>query len=441
MKTIYIFLILCIFSIQATSQKLMNVSACIEYAIENNLSLKGFHYDVQRQEAQMAGAYGSMMPAVSARSGLNIFQGRTTDPNTGQVIDTDPFLSNSYGLNGNMLLFHGFRLQNQLKFQKYRLLSTQEVYEQQKNDIAFQVIDAYTQYLISEGMTRIQSEQLEASKTDVYRIKKQIELGLSAGADLYESQAQMANDEFLLVQNRNLANRNMNNLKQLLNFPVDSILHIADIEIEDEKLMTAEVQALEPNPNLLPQVKSTMALLNGAQKQLKVAQSQLSPQLTAFAGWNTSYLETRTDAEGELIPYSEQLNLNSNIGYGLSLSIPIFNQLSRRTNIQQAKIDYLDAENNLTTILRDTEYLINEAILDYQGAIAEYRSARQREASMELAFEVAEKSREKGLIGIMEYYLAKNNLANARGTSLQTKLQLYLSERNIRFYLTGSFFE
>ena len=92
-------------------------------------------------------------------------------------------------------------------------------------------------------------------------------------------------------------------------------------------------------------------------------------------------------------------------------------------------------------ILRDTEYLVNEAILDYQGAISEYQSAQKREQSMELAFEVVQKKREKGMISIMEFYQAKNNLATARGQSLRTKLQLFLSERNIHFYLTGSFFE
>ena len=82
-------------------------------------------------------------------------------------------------------------------------------------------------------------------------------------------------------------------------------------------------------------------------------------------------------------------------------------------------------------ILRDTEYLVNEAILDYQGAISEYQSAQKREQSMELAFEVVQKKREKGMISIMEFYQAKNNLATARGQSLRTKLQLFLSERKI----------
>lgn len=423
------------------SQELMDVKSCVDYALEHNLSLKNYQYNVQRQEAMMVSAYGDMLPSVSANSNLNISQGRTTDPNTNQIIDADPFLSNSYGLSGGITLFNGFRLQNQLKFEKYRLLSENEAYAKQKNDISYLIMDAYIQYLISLGLTEIQSEQLEASTKEVYRISKQIELGLSSGSEQYESEAQMATDEFLLIQNQNLANKNENNLKKLLNFPIDSSLNIVDIEIDPTLLMSANGESLEPNPEILPEVKSTMAMLNAAKRQLNFARSLLSPNLSAYANWNTSYLETRTDAQGELIPYSEQLNLNGRFGYGLSLSIPIFNQLDRRSNIQLAKINYEEAENNLVTILRDTEYLINEAILDYQGAIAEYESAIKREQSMELAFEVVQKKREKGLVGITEFYLAKNNLANARGQSLRTKLQLFLSERNINFYLTGSFFE
>ncbi|XOV91744.1 MAG: TolC family protein [Bacteroidota bacterium] len=423
------------------SQELMDVRACVDYAIEHNLSLKNYQYNIQRQEANMVGAYGNMLPVVNASSNLNISQGRTTDPNTNQIIDADPFLSNNYGLNGNVPLFNGFRLQNQLKFEKYSLLAANETYEKQKNNITYLIMDSYIQYLISLGLTEIQAEQLEASTKEVYRINKQIELGLSSGSEKYESEAQMATDEYLLIQNQNLANKNENNLKKLLNYPIDSTLNIAEIEIDPSRLTPINDEMISPNPEILPEVQSTMALLNAAKKQLNAARSSLSPSLSAYANWGTGYLETRTNANGDLIPYGEQLNLNGRTGYGLSLNIPVFNQLNRRNTIQQAKINHEEAENNLTTLIRDTEYLINEAILDYEGAIAEYESARKREQSMELAFEVVQKKREKGLVGIMEFYLAKNNLASARGQSLRTKLQLFLSERNINFYLTGSFFE
>ena len=421
------------------SQQPMDYKACVEYALKNNLALKSFDYRIKRQSSNYASAYGAMLPNINASTNLNISQGRTPDPNTNQIIDADPFLSNNLSISSGITLFNGFRLQNQLKYEKYRLLATNEDYLKQKNDITYQILDSYTQYLISIGLTKIQKEQLEASEKEVYRIQKQIELGLSSGSDLYEAEAQKATDAFLLVQNQNRANTNENTLKKLLNFPIDSVLLIADIEIDASHLAIDE--EIAPDISALPEVKSTAALLTAAKKQLKAERASLSPSLSAYANIGSGYLETRRDAQNNPIEYQQQLDLNRSIGYGLSLSIPIFNRLVRRNAIQQSKINYEEAENDMEIILRDTEYLVNEAILDYQGAISEYQSAQKREQSMALAFEVVQKKREKGLISIMEFYQAKNNLATARGQSLRTKLQLFLSEKNIHFYLTGSFFE
>ncbi|CAM9971031.1 unnamed protein product [Chrysoparadoxa australica] len=422
------------------AQEPMDYRACIDYALENNLALKGFNFRIQKQEANTLSAYGNMLPTINGYSSLNISQGRTTDPNTNQIIDADPFLSNNYGVSSSITLFNGFRGQNQLKYEKYMLLAFNEDYEKQTNDITYLILDAYIQYLINLGLSEIQLEQLEASQKEVYRIKKQIELGLSSGSDLYEAEAQMATDEFLLIQNQNASYSSENSLKKLLNFPIDSALEIADIEMDTEQLtMVSEDSLTLVNPYLLPEVKSTMALLEASKKQFSIAKGSLSPGLSAYGNWGSGYLGTRKDSEGNLISYGEQINLNSRIGYGLSLNIPIFYRLSRRNTIQQSMISLQEAENEMQTVLRDTEYLINEALLDYNGAIAEFQSAKKREQSMELAFEVIEKKREKGLVSIMEFYQAKNNLAIAKGQNLRTKLQLFVTEKIIHFYLTGSF--
>ena len=152
------------------SQQPMDYKACVEYALKNNLALKSFDYRIKRQSSNYASAYGAMLPNINASTNLNISQGRTPDPNTNQIIDADPFLSNNLSISSGITLFNGFRLQNQLKYEKYRLLATNEDYLKQKNDITYQILDSYTQYLISIGLTKIQKEQLEASEKEVYRI-------------------------------------------------------------------------------------------------------------------------------------------------------------------------------------------------------------------------------------------------------------------------------
>ena len=423
------------------AQKPWTYQDCIDYALDNNLALKNVEYQVLRQDANSKRAYGNFLPDLNASTSVNISQGRTTNPNTNQIIDSDPFLSNSVGIRSNMTVFNGFRLQNQLKYEKFRQAAFQNDYQKAINDVTYLVMDAFIQHLINLGLATIQEEQLVASDKEVYRIQKRIDLGLASGSDLYEAEAQLASDEFLLIRMRNAANISENELKKLLNLPVDSTFVPEDIVV-DPTAEPISVAQLDENPfdiQILPEMKSSVARLNAAQKQLSMNRAFGRPNLSAGIGWGSFFTETRTDTEGNVIPYNEQVNLNSNLSYGLSLSFPIFNKLNQWNNIQQSKISLAEAENNLRIMTRDTEYLINEALMDYYGVMAEYKSALKTEESRALAFEVIEKKREKGLASIMEFYQSKNDLATARGQSLRTRLQLFLNKKLIDFYLNGSF--
>ncbi len=441
MKRLMLILTVLLISCRLTAQTGWTYQDCIDYALENNLTLKNAQYQVLRQEANQKNAYGNFLPDLNANTGVNISQGRTTNPNTNQIIDSDPFLSNSVGIRSGITVFNGFRLQNQLKYEKYRQVAVENDYQMAINDVTYQVIDAFIQHLINLGLASIQEEQLLASEKEVYRIKKRISLGLASGSDLYEAEAQLASDEFTLIRSRNAANISENSLKKLLNLPVDSTFVPVDIHIDPlmESLNIANTEDQSFDTQRLPEMKSSLARLKAAQKQLGMTRAFGRPSINAGIGWGSFFTETRTDPEGNVIPYNEQVNLNSNLSYGLSLSFPIFNRLNQWNNIQQSKISLAKAENNLRIMTRDTEYLINEALLDYQGVMAEYASALKTEESRALAFEVIEKKREKGLASIMEFYQAKNDLASARGQSLRTKLQLFLNKKLIDFYLNGSF--
>ncbi len=423
------------------AQKTWTYQECIDYALDNNLALKNIEYQVLRQDANSKRAYGNFLPDLNASTNINISQGRTTNPNTNQIIDSDPFLSNSVGIRSNMTVFNGFRLQNQLKYEKYRQVAVQNDYQKAINDVTYLVMDAFIQHLINLGLASIQEEQLMASDKEVYRIKKRIDLGLASGSDLYEAEAQLASDEFLLIRMQNAANVSENELKKLLNLPVDSALVPEDIVVDplSEPLSQMELEEDPFNIQILPEMKSSVARLNAAQKQLSVFRAFGQPSISAGFGWGSFFTETRTDANENVIPYREQFNLNSNLSYGLSLSFPVFNRLNQWNNIQQSKISLAEAENDLKIMTRDTEYLINEALMDYYGVMAEYKSANKTEDSRALAFEVIEKKREKGLASIMEFYQAKNDLATARGQSLRTRLQLFLNKKLIDFYLNGTF--
>jgi len=56
------------------------------------------------------------------------------------------------------------------------------------------------------------------------------------------------------------------------------------------------------------------------------------------------------------------------------------------------------------------------------------------------AFAVSEKKLEQGLISVLEFYTAKNQLAQAEADWMRTILQLNVKERTIRFYMGEEYY-
>ena len=61
----------------------------------------------------------NLLPSVGAGAGAGMNYGRSVDPNTNGIVNTS-FFNNSYYLGASVDLFHGFMLQNQIRYQKFR---------------------------------------------------------------------------------------------------------------------------------------------------------------------------------------------------------------------------------------------------------------------------------------------------------------------------------
>lgn len=435
MKKIFTIVLFPIMLGQAYAQRQWTYQDCIEYAWENNLTLNNSTFEEKRQRLNYKAAAHTFLPSLNAFSGYEIREGRSLDPETNGYTENKNF-ANSYGVNARLLIFNGLRQHHLLAYEKYRLQASRSDYERQKNDIAFLIMDAYINHLSNEGLMLIQEEQVELSRKEVHRITRRIDVGLSSGSDLYEAQARLAADEYMLVQYRNLSAKSKNDIKRLMNLPMDTVLELRPIAEYEEGIVEISVDSIAGiSKSKLPEVKSARAMLAASHRLTNAARSSLLPSLQAFSSWGTSYFGA---FDSEINSFNNQFKNNRQLQYGISLNIPLLDAFQRRNYLQQTKINREQAENDLLVTLQNVEYDIGQALLDWKGAIAEYEAAQKNEESMELAFQVAEKRREKGLISTMDFFQAKNNLSVARAEMLRTRLQMFSREKVINFYSTGS---
>ena len=80
-------------------------------------------------------------------------------------------------------------------------------------------------------------------------------------------------------------------------------------------------------------------------------------------------------------------------------------------------------------------------LTDLEALYKEYNQFVKRSEVDYLAFKAAEKKLEQGLINVIEFYIAKNRLANTNSDILRSKLQWEIKMKTIEFYKGQRFWE
>ena len=94
----------------------------------------------------------------------------------------------------------------------------------------------------------------------------------------------------------------------------------------------------------------------------------------------------------------------------------------------------MQAKNNLEIQEQELFQLLQQLVQDNQALIAEYEQSTKQVESQQLAFTIAQKRYEKGLINALELFQAKNLYGVAQNQNLQVGLRLKVNQSTIDFY-------
>ena len=421
-------------SVISTGQENWTLENCISYALEHNLTLLDYQYLEDSGKENYNQAIRDMLPRVNGFGDYNIRYGRSTDPNTNDIIDTD-FFSNGYSLNASIDLFQGFQKVHTIKASKLLLKAAQETSQQQRFLLALRIMTAYHDIQFYEGLLAISKEQLTISEDNFKLANKQIEIGLKAKADLYEAESVLYTDQLNVTQNENLLQAAKLTLIQEMNLENAHTLQINPIvpnTMADNKLSTDSIYGLAKD--FVPLLKAQRYRTEAVKKQLSVARGELYPSLSFATGYGTGYYETTRDTLGVTIPFKNQIQDNASRYVGFSLNVPIFNAWSTRSAIKQQKIALKREENNLEIQEQEIFKAIQQLVQENKALNVELIQSEKQIMAQEQAFGVAQKKYEKGLFTIMELNLAKSMYATSQNKNLQVKLLLQINQNTLAFY-------
>ena len=431
-------LFLSAYSFSAFAQEAWSLDECVSYAIEHNLSLNDFEYTELSDEETYKQSIRNLLPSVNGYTDYFQSFGRAADPNSNIFVNSD-FFANNYSLTATIDLFQGFQKINTIRASKLIYGASLEDVEQQKFLLAFRVMKAYYDIKFFEGLLVISQEQLQISQNNFDLVKRQVELGLKAGADLYEAESLLLTDELALTQSQNNFQKAQLQLIQEMNFIGESSIllepFIRDKQLTERGVTVVQQDSIFNNAmSFIPLIKAQQLRAAAAKKQLSAARGLYYPRLSLAAGYGTGYFETFINDAGIVIPYREQLKNNASKYIGFSLNIPILNGWSARSKVKQQKIELLRADNNLDLQEQQLYLTIQELIQDYNSLQVEIAQSAKKVQAQELAFTIAQKRYDRGLVSVLDLTQAKNLFATAQNENLQVLLRFYLNKSTLDFY-------
>lgn len=316
--------------------------------------------------------------------------------------------------------------------------ATREETQQQKFLLAFRVMQAFYDIKFFEGLVAISKEQMQVSQANYDLVAKQIELGLKAGADLYEAESLLLTDKLNVTQSENQLAAAKLQLIQEMNLEGANDITIVeglglDTAKNDETLIQSDT-IYQQATAFMPILKAQELRVEAAKKQLAVERGGLLPSLSLFAGTATGYFETTRDSLGVTVPFRDQFRDNTSRYVGVSLNVPISNGWATRSRIKQQKIERLRAQNNLEIQQQVIFQTIQQLVQEYESLQVQSEQSAQNVKTQELAFTIAQKRYEKGLINALELFTAKNLFASAQNENLQVTLQTEINKSTLDFY-------
>jgi len=99
------------------------------------------------------------------------------------------------------------------------------------------------------------------------------------------------------------------------------------------------------------------------------------------------------------------------------------------------------AKNRLESEKQKLYFALANDLNELEALNKEYIQYEKQNEVDNLAFIAAEKKFEQGLINVVEYYIAKNRLANTNSQVLRAKLQWEIKKKTLDFYKGQRFWE
>lgn len=429
--------------------KTWGLDSCMAYAVSHATDVKREVINARQRKQDYQKAVTSFLPTVSGGVQGQYAWGRNIDPETNTYNNVTTF-NNYYQLYAELNVFDGFATINAFKQAKMAKAYSTTAMQKVRDDKAIDVMQKFVDAAYAEASIQIASDKLAESKRLLAKMQRLYELGEKGRPDVVQMESQVAEDEYNLTHQKNVAQQSLLSLKSAMNFPVEEELHLitTDKQINNGNFNLHDNQGNAGNDNLglpmkslavyqkflnaSPDVKSAEFEVENAWYNYKIAKGKLLPSLSLGGGISTNYYKNLSQ-RGQYEGFASQFRNNRGEYLALTLSIPIYNNEAWH-GVKKARNDWQLAQVNLEETKRKLHDNIAQAIMDAEGYAKELEQMDKKVASDSLAYYMSSRKFEEGMLSTFDLHTAAQTLLESRIKQLQMQMLLVIKQRLVDYY-------
>ncbi|HFK5565044.1 TPA: TolC family protein [Elizabethkingia anophelis] len=403
----------------------------IDYAMSKHPTVQQSILKVDQRKQEITASKGMLLPSVSASTSQNYSFGSTINPGTNQR-EALNVGTTQFSAIANWELFNWRNFMN-ISLSKMNKESSDYRLKAIQNDIALNVIQLFFQYQNDKALLGVLKTQLDGVEEQIKRTEKEVEIGNRPKSDIYDIKANMGTLQEQWISAKNQKEISKNNLLNALAINSDNIDFVQNttdtssaLAFSDENFVK---EMLEKNPAYLAAAKDIQA----SAEKIRVERSGYLPTLNGQYSWSTFYSKVLGGNQPTTV-FSDQFNQNKNQQVYFNLSIPVFNKLQVKSNVEIAKLNKINADlekektvNNLVTALKAIK-------IQYQNSEEKYRLLQQNFENQKLSFEKSEEKYKEGLMDAYTFFVVRNNWLQANFNLIKSRYDVMLQEELWKIY-------
>jgi len=456
------------FGFTVNAQTQWSLQDCINYAITNNVSVKGA--DLQKRLATLTfeQSKASFLPSFRFSGSSGYRFGLSENPTTG-TMQSNNFFNTGFSLSGGINLFSWFAKHHQLKATIADLEANDIGVQKVRNDVAMIVSTSYLQAILAKEMINLAIIQVQQSVIQKETTEKKAKLGVLSQLDVSQVRQQQLADTLSLLTAEATYEKTMIQLKAVLALDADFILELKAIPLNDESAKFL----LELKPETffasavkkLPQVKGIQLQTEAVKERIKAVKSERYPSFSIFGSTGSSFIDipspqaysflplqptgakvqvngvsydvmapTYRGSNYSVTPFFRQIHKNLGQNVGISISIPILNGKTSLINQKREEINLNQLKIQTQRINQELKTAIYSAYVDDKYAFNKTELSRKVLNEAIKVHEAAQKKYALNLLSTQDLLIATNNLVKTKEGVLVAEFELALRINVLRFY-------